>query len=142
MRCTIVLSSAAVLLTACGGGNNDSDPDQRPAEHDPQNQPQSTADCLPAIKHHGKVYGLIGYTSDVATKTGTAQKSRCADVGKNARGSYFPDNAPSVTAYSFKQVAPATAVAIPENRDRTYDVYMPDSIPPKKAQHILIHKLD
>ena len=138
MRSIAAVVVAAGLLVGCSSGTKPSDSQQHQST-----EPEATgvaADCLPMVRYDRRAYYAVGYTSKAAKKVGTAVKSECDDTSRDARGVYFPDKAPGVTAYALRHAPPSVAVAISEGP--TYGVYISTDIGIAKAERMLLHKLN
>ena len=139
MRQLVIAAITAGMLFGCSRGTEPSAPEQdRPTTAKAAN---AAAECLPMLRYGGARYGAIGYTSKAFKKVGTAQTSRCDDTSRDARGVYFPDNGPSVAAFSLRHAPPAVAVAIREPKAGTHGVYISARISVAKAERMLIHRL-
>lgn len=134
MILALTLPLAALAGCHAAGENDD------PSRNEVGVRAVAAADCLPRIRYAGKVYNATGYTSIAAKPAGRADLANCADVGKHARGSYFPDHARTTRAYVFEEVPRGTAMAI--RAGGAYDVYISADIPTSRAERILLTKLD
>nr|WP_224769492.1 DUF6281 family protein [Nocardioides ochotonae] len=74
----------------------------------------ATADCTTAVRFEGTVYLEGGSTTRDAVSLGQGEESSCADVGRDAVGTYFADDPGQVALWSLGGFDPAHVVAVRE----------------------------
>lgn len=88
----------------------------------------SSQDCSAQVRQDGVVYTSYGYTDRHATEFGTADEADCHDVGPNAEGSVFSEDARQVTVWSFHGFAPARVLGVRFDKE-SFAVFVAESVP-------------
>jgi hypothetical protein len=70
-----------------------------------------------------------------AVRLGQADSSDCDDAGRNATGSYFPQDSQQVTVWALPGLNPTTGIGVHLAED-TYIVYFARETPPEEKQKI------
>ena len=96
----------------------------------------TTADCTQQIRFQGIVYSGYGHTDEEATELGTADAAECHDVGPNAAGSVFEDNARQVTIWSFDRYPTDEVVGVEFDED-TFAVFVAEGVPSGRTEQIV-----
>ncbi|NUR10066.1 MAG: hypothetical protein HOQ45_24060 [Nocardioidaceae bacterium] len=109
MKLIVGGSLVALLLSGCGGG--------------PSGSGSATADCVLSIRTGGTAYVERGTTERPAAAAGHADGSACDDMGRDARGAYFPEEPRQVDVRTFDGVDPGRALGVRAG-DGTYTVYV------------------
>jgi hypothetical protein len=91
--------------------------------------------CAPQIRLAGVVYTGYGYTERAATRHAVADEADCQDVGKDARGSVFPDDPRQVTTWTFKGFPPEKVVGVRFERG-SYSVFVAETVPDREGARI------
>lgn len=85
--------------------------------------PRGTADCTPLVRLDGVVYRQHSYLDYRPTRSaGTAERSDCDDLGRDAKGSQFPEHPQHVTAWSLRDEQTDDVIGIQET-DELLAVY-------------------
>ena len=119
-----LLLAAALLLLACS------------SEWGAVDEPMGTSDCTSQIRVGSTVYSSYGATERRASKYATAERADCEDVGRNARGSVFPEQPEPVTAWRFPMYSPDKVLAVRYDKD-SFFVFTAESLPDSERDRIL-----
>jgi len=90
--------------------------------------PEGSADCGTEIKADGVVFVDAGATSRHAEAYGTALRSVCEDVGRNARGAVFTDESRTLTTYRFAGYPASEVLAVRYRDHGPFAVFIADSV--------------
>lgn len=114
MLTTCVMSALTVAVAGCAGNG--------------AGEGVSSQDCSAQVRRDGVVYTSYGYTHRHATEFGTADEADCHDVGPNAEGSVFSEDARQVTVWSFRGFAPARVLGVRFDKE-SFAVFVAESVP-------------
>jgi len=93
------------------------------------------SDCDTQVRVDGITYTSVGIAEHEATKFSTAELADCDDVGKDARGSVFPEHPRPVNTWKFPGYPPSEVVGIRFEHD-SLAVLVADSIPREERNQI------
>ncbi len=83
------------------------------------------------------IYSAYGYTDrEATTRLVTVDEADCHDVGRNAPGSVFPDDARQVAAWTFDGYASDQVLGVRFAQD-SFTVFVADSVPRDQGERIL-----
>ena len=119
-----LLLVAALLLSACA------------TEEEAVGEPVAASDCTTQIRVGSTVYSSYGATEKQASRYTNADRADCEDVGRDARGSVFPEQPEQVAAWRFPTYPPEKVLAVRADRD-TFYVFTADSLPDRERDQIL-----
>jgi hypothetical protein len=83
------------------------------------------------------VYTARGSSEASARKLGEAEVASCDDMGDDARGSYFPDDAKRVTTWEFEGYPPEDVLGIQLEEGGLWSVYVSDSVTPDERERLI-----
>ena len=118
MRTIVVLLAVLLLTQGCS------------------DQPGGSADCTARIRSGEIVYTSYDTTRQPATEHGTAEEAECHDVGADADGSVFTDDAPTVTTWAFEGYSTDEVVGVRQGQHR-YAVYIATSVSDAERDQLL-----
>ncbi len=95
-----------------------------------------SADCTSQIRLDGETYSGYGSSNHSATEHAVADEAECHDVGADAAGSVFPDDARSVSVSTFDGYAPGDVLGVRFD-ENTFTVFMADSLSPDERDRVL-----
>ena len=87
-----------------------------------------SADCGTLIKAEGTVFTAVGSSSRHAERYSTALETVCEDVGRNARGAVFTDEARTLTTYRFPVYSTSEVLGVRFGDEGALTVFVADSI--------------
>jgi Family of unknown function (DUF6281) len=123
MQSAAVVVVVAFLLAGCASGT------KAPEE-------SAAYECTSQIRLHGVIYSGYGYTDQEATSLGTADEAVCHDVGRDARGSVFPDDPHQVAVWTFAGYAPDQVLGV-RLGEESFVVFIAESVPRHQADRIV-----
>ena len=93
------------------------------------------ASCVAQLRLNGVVYDGWDYVERAeGQRVGLADMASCDDVGRDARGSYFPDEPRTVEVWSLSPVETTKAVGVLQGRGFT--VYVADGLSDEERQRV------
>jgi hypothetical protein len=116
MACALLM---AMVLSACtppGGGG-------------------SSADCAAAVRFEGALYVEGGFSKRAGEALGQGDEASCDDNGRDAQGTYFKDEPPQVSLWSFADFDPEQVVAVRESK-RRFRVYFAEGVSQEAKREI------
>ncbi|MCB0907901.1 MAG: hypothetical protein KDB63_12380 [Nocardioidaceae bacterium] len=87
-----------------------------------------SADCGTLLSSDGVVFSERGTTERHAEPFGTALRSVCEDVGRNARGAVFTDDSRTLTTYRFAGYPASEVLGVRYRDDGPFIVFIADSV--------------
>ena len=118
---------AGLLLVPLGGCGGD--------------QAQSASDCSAAIRSRDVVYVEAGFVRGPADMQGPAEYASCDDLGEDAQGVYFTDDATEVRAWSFEGHDPRTVLGVREQGQR-FRVFVAEGEDASSVMRAVVRSLD
>jgi hypothetical protein len=105
LRCAHGVAALLVMASAGCGQDPHGAGDRRNAV--------TAADCVILLRLGGETFREVAYggARDRGAELGDAQQSSCDDIGRDARGAYFADDAPLLTTWAVRGQDPAEVVA-------------------------------
>lgn len=86
----------------------------------------AAADCSSQIRLGNRVYTGYAFT-DRATEFAIVERADCHDVGQDAEGSVYSDEAPQVTAWSFQGYSTTDVLGVRFDDD-SFEVFFSESL--------------
>lgn len=120
---TVVLLT---VLTGCGGSTG--------SDGDVENSHADQAECTPQVRFQGTIYTEIGYSSESVARLGMADEAACADVGRDAKGSYFPDDPQRVEVGKFDSYSSTRVIGV--RKGDLLGVYVSEDLDTETASSI------
>ena len=96
---------------------------------------QISSDCQAQVRADGVVYTSYGYTERRASRHAAADRADCDDVGEDAAGSVFAENAEQVSTWSFRGYPPDEVLGVRFD-ESSYEVFVADSVPDAERERI------
>jgi len=97
----------------------------------------ASADCVILLRLGGETFREVAYGAarDKGAVLGDAQQSSCEDIGRNARGAYFAEDAPVVRAWAVRGQDPAGVIAT-VGSDGRIALYVADDLSDRQQERL------